>query len=163
MSTPPAKNHLGKWFILFLVVASITVAVVMIRFNLSIQLKPDQLEAAMKNWKEIGPKSYKLTYTKQIDDNDQQRDLIVVHVVDGKVKEGTINGEPLEERVLPYHTMDRLLIDIEKFMEEDSKPGKPKVYVTADFDSKTGALRSYVRRVMGTRQRLGLTLKLVPD
>ncbi len=160
MSTTPPQSNMGKWFLLFLLLASIGVAATMIVFNLSIQLKPDQLEKAMKNWKENGPRSYKLAYTKQIDNNDQMLDRIVVRVVDGKVKEGTINGEAIEERVLPYHSMDRLFIDIEKFLDEDSKPGRPKTYTTAIFDAKTGALYRYVRRVMGSTQRLELNLKI---
>jgi hypothetical protein len=159
MTTTPPKNNLGKWFLLFLLVASISVAVFMIWFNLSIQLKPEQLDEAMKRWKENGPKNYKLTYTKQIDNNDH-RDIIIAQIVDGKAKQGTINGEPFEERVLPYHTMDRLLIDIEKFLEDDRKPGAPKTYTTAVFDAKTGALHRYVRRVMGSTQRLELNLKV---
>jgi len=46
--------------------------------------------------------------------------------------------------------MDRLLRDIERFLELDAHAGK-KNFNRADFDEQTGALREFVRFVRDTR------------
>ncbi len=57
--------------------------------------------------------------------------------------------------------MHHLLRDIEVFLDRDAKEGK-KNYNVAIFDDQTGALRKYIRRVMGMRQRVEETVQLEP-
>jgi Family of unknown function (DUF6174) len=157
--SPPGQNHAWIYFFVFIVVASVGVAGFMIWFNLSIQLTPDQLEEAQRLWKEKGPKSYNMVYTKLLND-DPKVDKFEVEVRGGEVKKVQMNGKPLQREKEDgpdpriHHSMDRLLRDIERFMELDKKPDAKKVYVTAIFDDKNGALRRYIRRVMGTTQRI---------
>jgi hypothetical protein len=170
--TAPKKNLTWVWYFAFLLVASVGVAGVMIWFNLSIQLTPEQLDAAWKRWKEHGPRNYRLTYTKQITNNDHEAtDELVATVQDGRAWEVFLNGArllddeghvitPGDER-LQYHTMNALFRDVDRFLELDAKENR-KTYTVAGFDKETGALVRYIRRVMGTRQRLELDVKVQP-
>lgn len=159
--TAKPKNRYWVWFFAFVLLASVGVAVFLIVFNLRMQLKPEQLEAAQQRWKEHGPSDYRLTYLKKINDNSHA-DKFVVTVRDGKVVDVVMNDDlHLEPERRPYHGMDRLLRDIERFQELDAKAGR-KVYVTAIFDDKTGAMLRYVRRVMGTTERVQLDARVEP-
>ena len=157
--SPPRKNHAWIYFFVFIIVASVGVAGFMIAFNLWIQLNPEQLEAARKLWQEKGPTSYNLVYTKRLND-DTKVDTFEVEVRGREVKKVLMNGRPLQkekdehEDPRIHHTMERLFRDIERFMELDKKPGAKKVFVTAIFDDQNGGLRRYIRRVMGTTQRV---------
>lgn len=158
--TKPPRNNWG-WiaYFIFIVVASVGVAGFMIWFNLSIQLTPEQLEAARALWKENGIKNYDMIYVEKHSPEDRVM-TFVVRVRKGEVKEVTMNGKALEkdkdrtDDPKIYHSMDALMRFIENNQFIDSKPGAPKVYVTGVFDEKTGALRKYIRRVMGSAQRV---------
>jgi hypothetical protein len=164
---PPKKNHLWIFFFAFLFVASVGVAVIMILFNLSIQLKQGDLDKARKLWEEKGPKSYNLFYTKQVN-NDDRKTVFAVKVRAGKVMEVLMNGKPLEPTnedgevhdPLPYHSMEGKFRDIERFMDIDQKKDAPSVYVIANFDPETGAVLKYIRSVMKTGQRVELNLRV---
>jgi hypothetical protein len=166
---PPPPNRAWIGFFAFLLIASIGVTVFMIWFNQSIQLTPDELTAARKLWEEKGPKSYNMVYTEQINDDDK-KSIFFVKVRNQKVEEVLMNGKPLEPtkedgqvhdpRI--YHSMDAKFRDVERLMDIDQRKGAPKVYVIANFDPATGAILRYIRRVMGTTQRIELNVKLEP-
>jgi hypothetical protein len=171
MTAPRKKNYAWVWFFVFIVLASIGVAGFMIWFNLRLQLKPEKLEAAMKRWKEHRPGDYLLTYTKRLGDSDHV-DTFIVKVRDNKVVEVRMNGNPLRDQqtdeVIPagddrlqYHSMDTLLRDVERLLELDARE-KRKTYTVAFFDEETGALRKYIRRVMGSRERVEEDAKVEP-
>ncbi len=163
---PPAKNHLWIYFFAFLVVASVGVAVTMISFNLSIQLKPENLETNRKLWEEKGPKSYNLIYTEQV--NEDRKTVFAVKVRAGKVTEVLMDGKPLEPTMedgrvhdpRPYRSMEGIFRSIERFMEIDQKKDAPTAYVVAVFDPDDGAVLKYIRSVMKTGQRVELNLKV---
>jgi hypothetical protein len=168
MTTPRKKNRLWVWFFVFIVIATVSLAGFMIWFNLRLQLKPEQLAAAQERWKQHGPADYLMTYTKKLGDSDHE-DTFVVKVRARRVVEVRMNGEPLrdsegvpivDER-LQYHSMDRLLRDIERFLELDAKEGK-KNYNVAVFDEQSGALERYVHRVTHTRERVEIRVKVEP-
>ena len=168
-NTPPPRptNYGWVYFFVFIIVASVGVAAFMIWFNLSIQLKPEQLEEAQKLWQANGPKSYDMVYTKRLND-DSKVDKFEVKVRAGVVEEVKMNGQRLTRQADDdtdprlFHSMDRLLVDIQRFMDIDQKPGAPKVYVTAIFEPDNGALRRYIRRVMGTTTRIEMHITLTP-
>jgi hypothetical protein len=81
-----------------------------------------------------------------------------VKVRGSKVVEVLDNNQPLDEGRLVYHSMPRLMDDIERFLDLDSGKDKPRTFVRAFFNAKTGALQRYVRRVMGTQQRLEIVV-----
>jgi hypothetical protein len=142
-----------KWYFALLILLTLAATVSLIVYNLWQQLTPEQFEANLKLWQQKGPKSYTLvykdTFTPQA--GGEQTNHYVVKVVNRKVKEVLVNGVPKEER-LEYHDMDGLFNFIERFFEMDEKE-KRKVYRKGVFDENTGALRRFVRRVMGTRER----------
>jgi hypothetical protein len=147
------KNHAWLWIFLFLIVASIAVAAVMIWYNLRLQLKPEQLEAARALWKERGPRDYRMVYTTQLRD-ESHKDRFVVEVRAGRVQSVIMNQTLfLNTREMAYHSMERLYSEIAQSLEKDAKEGR-KVYTRANFDGATGALQDYVRRVMGSRERV---------
>jgi hypothetical protein len=164
-----AKNSAWIWFFAFLLVASIGVAGFMIWFNQRMQLEPARLETEMKKWREHGPSDYRLVITKQV--NDGEPEHFEVTVRNHRVIEVRLNGQrlrnesnepypPGHER-LQWFTMDNMLRDIEVFLDRDAKD-KRKNYNVALFDEETGALRKYVRRVMGTTQRVEETVQIEP-
>jgi hypothetical protein len=168
-SPAPPPNNAWIYFFAFLVIASVGVTVFMIWFNNSIQLTRGDLDDAHKLWKEKGPKSYNMVYTEQFNDDDHKT-IIFVKVRDGKVADVMMNGKPLEPTKedgevhdpRPYHSMNAKFRDVERFMSIDEKEGAPRVYVVAKFDPETGAILRYIRRVMGTRQRVELNFKFEP-
>ena len=160
---PPPRNNAWIWFFLFIFVSSIGVTGFMIWFNLSIQLTSDKLEASRKLWQDSGPKSYDMKYTKWIND-DPNGITYRVKVRDGKAIEVKQGKELLEQKDRTddprmYHTMDALYRDVERFMDIDTKKGAKRVYVTAVFNEDHGAIRKYIRRVMGERERVEIRVE----
>lgn len=165
---PPRNNYGWIGFFVFLILASVGVTVFMIQFNLRIQLKPEQLEAARALWKEKGPKSYNMIYKKRLGTLDRD-DVFVVKVRKGIVEEVKMNDVPLkankeegqEHDPRIYHSMDSIFRDIERFMDIDQRPNAPKVYVIANFEEKTGYVARYIRRVMGGTDRVELNVMVL--
>jgi hypothetical protein len=168
-SAPTPRNKYG-WvlYFAFLVIASVTVTVGMIAYNLSIQLKPGELEQAHQRWKEKGPTDYDLIYTQSLND-DPAVTKFVVKVRDRKITETLVNGKKADIKpdepqrygdVQLGQSMDGLFGAAQHFMEIDQQPDAEKVYVTALFDPNTGALLRYVRRVMRTTVRIERKIEL---
>lgn len=148
------KNNNWKWFFGIVIFLALFTAISLVCWNLWLQLKPEQLEAAHQLWDEAGPKSYSLVYTHTFSsrtDSDTHTNHYAVKVKDRAVTEVIVNGIPKNDG-LDYHSMDGLFKEIEGFQDKDEKE-KRKVYRIAEFDRQTGAIRSYVRRVSGTRER----------
>lgn len=159
MSTPP-KNRNWLWFYLLVAALTIAATTTLAVYNIRQQLKPETVREAIALWKDKGPKDYLLKYKAQkTQESGDMTDHYVVSVRGGQAREVHVNGVPLEDRQLAYYGMHRLLQDIERFMEIDSEPGKPKVFTRGIFDGKTGALAWYVRSVMKSRQRVEITVE----
>jgi hypothetical protein len=168
---PPARKNWG-WmgYFAFLLIASVGVAGFMIWFNLSIQLKPEEVEAAQTLWKEKGPKSYDLIYRKRLGISGQE-DIFAVKVRDRKVESVRMNGEPLERNKEQkpdddpriYYSMDAIFHDIIVFMERDQRTKDAKVYVIGNFDAKNGAVQRFIRYDMKTKDRVELNITLTPQ
>jgi len=167
--TTRRKNSTWIWFFAFLAAASVGVAGFMIWFNSRMQLKPEELEAAMERWRTHGPGDYRLIVTKHVNDNEPDRYEVTVRA--RRVIEVRLNGQRLRDESnepyppgherLQWYTMHHLLREIEVFLDRDAKEGRRNFNV-ADFDEETGALRRYVRRVMGTSRRVEETVQLEP-
>jgi hypothetical protein len=142
------KNHGWIWF--FVVVFGLGVAAVgsLIVYNLSQQLKLEQLQEARRLWKEKGWRSYQLTYTIKRG-IEASKDSYVVRVRNGKVVSSSVNGIPEEKRLFGARGMEALLDDIERFFDLDAKPGQRRTFTRAIFDKNTGAVKWYVRNVTG--------------
>jgi hypothetical protein len=149
---PTNRNWL--WYFAALVVLSAISITTLIVFNLSQQLTPGQLAAAIQRWKEKGPRDYDMTFTKTVGEPE----TFVVEVRAGQVVSAERNGQPLEDRLLHYYSMNELFSYIKSFQEVDAKPGQPKTFTVATFDPNDGHLLRYIRRVMGTKQRAEITV-----
>jgi hypothetical protein len=159
----PAPRRSRGWIPFYLVVLGLAVGagVILVVYNLKQQLKPEDLQAAWDLWKKKGPKDYVLIYTvKKGEDQDEER--FQVRVVRGKTvsveRTAGQHTEPLEQRLNIYYGMDELFAWVTDYMRQDAEPAKPRVYIRAVFDPKDSHLAWYVRRVMGSRERVEITV-----
>jgi Family of unknown function (DUF6174) len=164
---PRKKNNSWIWFFVFIVVASVGVAAIMIWFNVSIQLTPAALEAAKKRWQDANIQDYNLVYKKRLN-AEERAATFFVKVRGGKAQEVTMNGKPLQKEdendpdPRPFHSMDSQFRYLERFMELDQKPKAPKVYFVASFDPQTGAILHYIRSDSQKKQRVEMEFVLTP-
>lgn len=147
-----------KWLWVFAVLAVLAVLAMGINFVYSRgqQLQPQQLAEARQKWDANRPADYDLTVVRVVNDATSNRsieDTFVVRVRGGQPVDGTINGQPLEARLLANYDIGGLFDAIEEFLDRDRRPGQPPVFVRAAFDKTDGHLRQFVRRVSGTRER----------
>jgi hypothetical protein len=155
------------WIWYFVILGGLTslAITVLVLYNLRQQLKPEQLEAARKLWDAKRPSDYVLTYTK----TGAVTGTFIVKVRKGKVVsvdmrqevpgEQAIKVVELERRLYRDHDMGGLFDAIERFLEMDAQKDSPRPYVRALFDPHNGQLRQYVRRVMGTRERIQIDVE----
>ena len=148
-----------RWIWFFAVVGLLAVAAVTINlvYNLRQQLTPEQLQQARALWEEKGPRSYNLRY--QVRSSDGEPEVFQSEVRDGRVVWARLNGRLLEPRLWHYHDMRGRFADIQRFLDEDARPGKPRVFAKAQFDAKTGQLIHYVRAVSATRERVQIDVQ----
>ncbi len=159
--SPQARRQSRGWiwyFVILTLVAIGATATVAI-YNYNQQLTPGQLEKARKLWDEKGPKDYELRYlTRTGVGTDEQETHYAVVVRGGKVQSVTVNNTiHLKEKQFHRYGMDGLFDDIERFLDYDREPGRPKVYKVARFSPEDGHLVFYVRSVMSGRERVEIT------
>lgn len=155
------------WFFAALVVLSAAAATINWVYNARQQLTMEQLQAAQELWDRTGPRDYDLAIEKAVssaasDAGSEIRDRMTVEVRGGRVRSGTLNGQPLEPRIVREYDMPGWLSFVEEFLRRDTQPNAPRTYRVADFDASTGALRRFVRRVSGIRERQQLVIQLTP-
>jgi hypothetical protein len=158
---PPAQRPRTRgwvWYFVTLAVLTLTSLTVLIRYNLARQLKPEQLAQARALWEAKGPADYDMDYAQQ----GSAPGAFKVRVRHKKVVSVTRDGRPLEERLRRFSGMNALFGFIEDYLVQDSQPGAPRTFVTASFDPEDGHLLHYVRRVMGSTQRVEITVRLHP-
>lgn len=150
-------NNRG-WIWYFVVLGALTLLAtsVLVVYNLRQQLKPEELEAARHTWKNHGLRDYHLVYTIRINE-EPNADRYEVWVVGGRATRVLVNGR--EDDRLHWYGMEKLFGYIETNLERDGNKGQPRSYTRAIFDHGTGALRWYVRRVMGSRERVEMTIE----
>ena len=156
----PSKNYGWMWYFAIVLVLSIVATVITVRYNFAMQLKPEMLDSAQTLWNEKGPKEYLLAYTIKINKPgaSESETHYVVKVKDGKAFEAKVNGIAQAPERMVWYGMPKLFYYIEKFLQEDAEPGKPRTYTRAVFDPKTGALERYVRSVMSTGDRVEINV-----
>jgi hypothetical protein len=152
------KNRSWVWYFVIVVALSILATVIIIGYNLAQQLTSEQLHAAMQKWQDNGPRDYELQYVVKRSGSNEP-DQYVVKVKEGMVVSATLNKYPLKYHQLENHSMTQLLKDIQAFMEKDAEAGTPWTFTRALFDEKDGHLLWYVRRVMGSRERVEIEVK----
>lgn len=151
----PQKNRLWIWYFFILGVLTTAFLTILISFNLRQQLRPEQLRAAQDLWRGKGPRDYDFKY-KQV---ATETESFEVRVRKGQATAVVRNGEPLEERLRRYHSMPALFAIMEANLERDQKPGSPRTYCIASFDAADGHLEHYIRSVMGSHERVEITIQ----
>lgn len=162
MATGGNRNWL--WFLVTLVFLAVLAIGINLLYNLRIQLVPEKLEAARAKWMAAGPTDYDLEIEKILSaansNGEVIRDRIKVQIRQGKVIGGTINGEPLPERVFEQYTMPGWFDFVDSFVKRDLAPGAPRTFRSADFDDKTGQILRFRRRVTRTTERQEIAIQL---
>jgi hypothetical protein len=159
-STTAARSYGWLWF--FIILAVLTVALIssLVIFNLRQQLKPKDIEEARECWQQHGPRDYDLDYL--VTKPESSPEHFHVRVRDGKTVFASLNDLPLAPAQLRYYGMIAMFDDLENFLELDAQPGRPRTFLVATFDAGDGHLVHYVRRVMGGRERVEVTVRLDP-
>ncbi len=160
---PPEQSYRWVWYFVILAILTIAACSILVWYNLRQQLKKPELEAALARWKQNRPSDYDLTYTKRGSASGtflvEVRDRRIINVtLDGR--EITQNDKPLDPSRFDRYDMTALMDDIETFLEEDAEPGRPRTFTVATFDPNDGHLVRYVRRVMGTSERIEINVRL---
>ena len=151
------------WFFVVLIVLAVAATVILIVYNLYQQLKPDQLTAARQLWQEKGPADYRLVYniSNNLSPREKQIDQYDVTVRGGVVTAATRNGKTEPPSRLGSYGMDKLLDFVADNMSKDQEPGRPRTFTRAMFAPNNGALLWYVRRVMGSFERVEITIEKI--
>jgi hypothetical protein len=160
---PPQQSYRWVWYFVVLVLLTVAACTILVWYNLRQQLKKEDLQKAREQWKRHRPLNYDLHYTKR----GSASGTFAVQVREGKVTSVTLDGQeitqddkPIDPSRYPRYDMTALLDDIETFLEEDAEPGRPRTYTVATFDPADGHLVRYVRRVMGTSERIEINAQL---
>jgi hypothetical protein len=155
---PPRRNRGWIWYFVVLGVLTAVAVGVLLTFNLQQQLKPEQVETARRLWDAKGPANYDMVYTQKGTAPGKYR----VEVRNKKPVSVILDGQPLEERLYRYSDMPALFGFIEDSLRIDGEPGKPRTYTVATFDPDDGHLIHYIRRVMGGKERIEITVEFHP-
>jgi hypothetical protein len=152
------------WFFVAMIVMAVTAAAITWSANVRQQLTPAQLEAAQKLWAEKGPTDYDLWIEKRISSTNSDAEL-PPEIVESKIRRGkvisaTLDGRPLEPRLLADYDMPAWFGFVDEFMKRDTAEGAPRTFRTAIFSPETGALLHFTRRVSGTRERQEVTIRI---
>ena len=175
-SAPPRRSRGWLWFFLILVAMSAVAITVPIVYNLSLQLRPEQLAEAERLWHEHGPRDYDLEYAEKVDP-DSHIFIYQVKVRDGRAIALVCNGktELIDERAglvvgsiarlgdaaeAQEHTVEGLFRQIEQALQKDAERGGRRNYVTATFDKEDGHPVRYIRRVAGSRDRVEWNIRI---
>jgi hypothetical protein len=155
---PARRNYGWIWFFAIVAVLTATSLTILIRYNLGQQLSTEKLAEARALWEQKGPANYDLEYTQTGSVSETRK----VRVRNHKVVWAVRDGEPLEPRLYPFSDMNAWFGFLEDYLQEDSQPGKPRVFSVATFSADDGHILRYIRRIMGTPKRLEVVFDLKP-
>ena len=157
----PARPRAWVWFFVVLAALGATAVTLPLIYNLSIQLRPEELAAARERWKENGPQDYDLQYQEKITQNGEQTESNwSVEVRGGKPTAVTCDGQKLSAAECPNLTVEGQFAEIERGLQLDLEEGARRNYATAAFDLRDGHPVHYVRRVRGSGERLEWNVNL---
>lgn len=176
MKSPRSRRWIG--FFVILSILALTAIVVPIVYNLSIQLRPEQIADAKRRWQENAPAAYDLEYLVKSDDEGSGTPEIryLVQVRSGRIvliMEGdeVIYLDPMLAAVMGAdvfaltseeqgrHGVLALFAQIEEAMRQADTAGR-RDYVKADFDPQDGHPSHFIHRVRATKKRVEWFVKL---
>jgi hypothetical protein len=94
------------WFFGVLAMLAAVAVTLEIWYNLGQQLTAAQLEDARRRWQEHGPRDYDLVYI--VTQLHGEPDVLEARLQDGDVESVTVNGQPLEPVLYPFHDLPGL-------------------------------------------------------
>jgi hypothetical protein len=150
------KSLSWLWYIVLIVVLGIGAAFITGYFNTRQQMKRADIESAIQRWDRARIKNYSMKYTQRI--RSQPDEIFEVTVREGIVTRVLRNDLPLPADKLASFSMGNKLAEIEQFYNVDES-AKKRVYMRGYFDANNGRLLSYTRRVMGTDERLSISVQ----
>lgn len=179
MSTvlPPRRSRLWIGFFVVLTGLAVIAIVVPLVYNLSIQLRPEQLAAARQRWRDHENLDYDLEYLVKITSAGRTEErAYLVHVRGGRTVLVVENGEVayldpslagvagLGVLALSFddsrqYGVPALFDAIETALHQDALSGG-RSFATAQFDPQDGHPFHYVHRVRG-KERIEWNLKMV--
>jgi hypothetical protein len=171
---PPSR----RWLLFFAVLALLGTAatVIPIVYNLSLQLRPEQLAAARERWRRQAPADYQVKLLEHTTHEGREtEDEYVLEVRDGRVRMLGSNGEllyvdlaaavllgpgvaALPPEDLRRYGVEALFDQMEEALRENAAVGRN--YLTAQFDPADGHPLRYVRRIRGTKERVEWFVRL---
>jgi hypothetical protein len=161
-SSPVRRPRRWIWYFIILLVLTVVAVSVEVGYNLSHQLKLDQVETAHALWDANRPRDYRLQWTRK----GSSTETYIVWVRDGRVKAAVMlqgdekdekKGLRLEPRLYESNDMSALFDFIEDFLRQDTQPNSPRAFNRATFDATDGHVVHFVRSVMGKGQRVEIT------
>jgi hypothetical protein len=156
-----ARPRAWVWFFVILAALGATAVTLPLVYNLSIQLKSEELAAARERWKANGPRDYDLQFQEKITQNGEQTESNwSVEVRDGRPTAVTRDGQALPAAEYPNLTVEGQFAEIERGLQLDVAEGARRNFATAAFDLRDGHVVHYVRRVRGSGERLEWNVNL---
>lgn len=164
-------------FFLVLAVLSCGAIVVPLVYNLSIQLRPEQVAEARRRWETNAPADYDLEYLIRTthsgqEEEEQYRVLVrggrailivdngdVVYVDSSLAFAGGPGVLALSSTDAGQYDVPGLFARIETALRQDEASNR-RNFATAQFDPKDGHPFHYVHRVQGTKERVEWNVKM---
>ncbi len=155
------RSRTWVWFFVALAVLGTAAVTLPLIYNLSLQLRPEELASARERWKADGPRDYDLQFQEKITHNGEQTESNwIVEVRDGKAVAATRDGRKLPAEDYADRTVEGQFAEIERGLQLDLAEGARRNYATAAFDLRDGHTVHYVRRVRGSGERLEWNVNL---
>ncbi len=179
MPAASSPRRSRRWIGFFVALAGLAVIAISVPivYNLSIQLRPEQLAEARQRWNETDLPNYDLEYlVKTTQSNLEEERAYLVEVRGGQVILVVCNrdvvylapwlalisgpGAPALASEDPRQFgVPALFDEMEAAFRRDESSGQ-RNFATAQFDPKDGHPFHYVHRVRGTKERVEWNIKL---
>lgn len=173
------RRRSRRWIIFFIVLAVLSCGAIVVPlvYNLSIQLRPEQVAEARRRWETNAPPDYDLDYLIRTTHGGlEEEGQYGVMVRNGRVVLVVDNGDVVYvdssltvaagAGVLALSSVDAgqydvpgLFARIEATLHQDIESSR-RSFATAQFDPKDGHPFRYVHRVQGTKDRIEWNVKM---
>lgn len=175
-SSPRRPRRWIGFFLVLAVLAAVAIVVPLV-YNLSIQLRPEQLTEARRRWHEQKIPNYDLEYLIRTTNGVQEEDrAYLVQIRGGHVVLIVDNGDlvyldpalavvaglgvlALSVEEPSRYGVSALFDEIEATLRQDEMSGS-RNFATAQFDPRDGHPLHYVHRVRGTKERVEWNIKM---
>jgi hypothetical protein len=154
----PRRIPSWTWFFAVLTLLGLAAIAVPLWFNLSQQLRPEELARARELWERNQPADYDIEYSQ----TGLTPEKFTVRVRGHQVRSVTSDDRPLPPGSYPYDDMGALFRFIETHLANDNQPGSPRTFTVAGFAREDGHVLHYIRSVWSTHERIEIDVRLHP-